>query len=488
MRETLTRKFSIFDESLETDNLQFYSQLFGWIFGNPPTFLTLTRMKECLGLGRTSLSSASGVYRYLPHIWRFILGIFIIFGWIHFCLLRPGVNVVVQIPIYSTPLCAYFFGPSTMKWMESHQVHGDIIKYSKDVLNENGWFFYALPSFVTLFQLFAYFIFARISETYLFYGTQHAHYFPSEAFFVFYYSTFWLYSGLLLGFVVAHCMIWMRIHEKQLKLYRNFLISNANMNCLPNPSLSPHRLSKIPNNPLLDRESSVMMRRTEGLSGLPSINQFGIQASREEVISQELSTSIPFTSVTSDSSSLPTHLTIQFLQPETLMTTHEIFRKSVHQSSQCCSYFTISIFLFATADYFFLLLVLRKETTNLNIWTFIRVILWMILTFLVFASAARVTQSWHQMGVTIAAIRVLNSSLATSSSSSSLTNSAAELESRRSENLRRQWDELVSYFDHVRYSNGYKYQFGAIPITPALLAKCCVAVIYASYLILHGFN
>jgi hypothetical protein len=479
MRETLTRKFSIFDESLETDNLQFYSHLIGWIFGRPPTLLTLSRMKEIFGLGRTSLTSSSGLSRYLPHIWRFFLGMFLIYGWIHFCLLRPGVSRVIQIPIYSMPLCAYFFGPSTMTWMESHKVHGDITKCSKDVLNENGWFFYALPSFVTLFQFIAYFTCAHVYGTFQFYGTQHAKYFRNEAFFVIYYATFWLYGGLLLGYVVAHCMIWMRIHEKQLKLFRNFLISNANMDCLPNSSPALPRLSKSLNDPFLDRESTIMMRRTEVMSTAtaPSaMSQFGNQMSPGEGNSRELSTSIPFTGTGNDL--LPTQIT---LQPEILMTTHEIFRKSVHQSSQCCSYFTISIFLFSTADYFFLLLVLREESSDLHTWTFIRVILWMILTFIVFASAARVTQSWHQMGVTIAAIRVLNTSLTNSSVPSSA-------DSRKSENLRRQWDELVSYFDHVRYSNGYKYQFGAISITPALLAKSCVAVIYASYLIIYGFN
>lgn len=480
MGEVLNRKFSLFDDSYEVDNVQVYSKLLRYIFGIP-NISRLSRIIELLGLGTTSASTKDGIYQYFPIIWRILIGIFLIYGWIHFCLLRPGINLVVQIPIYSIPLCGYFFGPYTLLWMEPTVVSMDIIRCSKEVLLEFGWLFYAVPFFCTIYQFIGFFIFQHISGSFLFYGTQHAQYFQNEVFFIIYYCLFWLFSGILLGFIVAHCMIWMRIHEKQLKLFRNYLISNTS---LPNGS------NKNIFDSYNEREtsfSSTSHRRSEIgtiLSPLPPppppppslppdiTSPFGITTDSND---ERITTSIPFSSDLHYNS----QLTILALQPNLLMSTHEIFRKSVIQSSQYCSLFTISIFLFTTADYFLLLLVLRTQSSILTVWTFIRTILWMILNFLIMTSAARITQSWHQISVTIAAIRVLHTSLNDPSFSS---------DPKRSEIISRQWDELVSYFDHVRYSNGYNYQIGAISITSSLIAKCCVAVIYATYLIIYGFG
>jgi hypothetical protein len=502
MRETATRRFSLFDDSLEVDNIQSYSHLLGYLFGHPK-LSTIAKMVEIFGLGRTSSSlNYHGFYRYLPILWRIFFGSFLIYGWIHFTLLRPGINVVVQIPIYSMPLCAFFFGPSTVIWMEAQKVPTDVMKCSHEVLLEFGWLFIALPFAVTLFQLIGYLIFQHISGSYFFYGSQAASYFPSEAVFVLYYSLFWLFGGALLGFVVAHCMVWMRIHEKQLKLFRNYLISNTKINFSSSsiaPPVDAETVSRTPFDfPSLDHRQTVGMvilspvmsanggdvetggGESRGGGGEELLHTFPSQPSRE-------TTPVPFSPFSSRSTT--SHHTLLSLQPESLMITHEAFRKSVIQSSQCCSYFTIALFLFSTADYFFLLLVLRTQSSLLTVWTFIRVILWMILTLLVFTSAARVTQSWHQISVTIAAIRVLNTSTALYSSEGSGWGEDDTLPRRaRAEVLRRQWDELVNYFDHVRYSNGYNYQFGAIPITPSLIAKGCVGVIYASYLILYGFS
>jgi uncharacterized membrane protein YgcG len=513
MRETLTRRFSLFDDSLEVDSIRTYSHLLGYLFGHPK-LSTIARMGEICGLGQTSFGSSpyQGVYRYLPILWRIFFGSFLLYGWIHFTLLRPGINIVVQIPIYSIPLCAFFFGPSTVTWMKPHQVPSDVTKCSQEVLLEFGWLFTALPCTVTLFQLIGYLLFQHISGSYFFYGSQAASYLPNEAFFILYYTLFWLSGGALLGLVVAHCMIWMRVHEKQLKNFRTSLIENTKMGRVP---LSGHTAASVVEGEVERGEAVRAMSRTPfdlsqdhstmsilspvmihgagaegvgggGVGGDSSRGGGGLRDEHEN----------PFSSSPLSS---PSPLS---LQPESLMITHEAFRKSVIQSSQCLSYFTLSLFLFSTADYFFLLLVLRTQSSLLTVWTFIRVILWMILTLLVFTSAARVTQSWHQISVTIAAIRVLNTSAVLSSEtpffsssrggsgvSGSWAGGGNESSSpHRAEVLRRQWDELVNYFDHVRYSNGYNYHFGAIPITPSLIAKCCVGVVYASYLILYGLG
>ena len=168
-----------------------------------------------------------------------------------------------------------------------------------------------------------------------------------------------------------------------------------------------------------------------------------------------------------------------------LMKSHETFRKSVMQSSNCCSTFTVFLTLFSTANYFFLLLVIRKNPSTLDYWTFVRVVLLLILTLSVLTSAARVTQSWHQMSIAIASIKIMNTSLLLSNSSSI---SPSSQQFHQHELVKRQWDELINYLDHVRHGTGYNYKIAAISITPSLIAKCCIAMIYASYLILYGFG
>lgn len=108
---------------------------------------------------------------------------------------------------------------------------------------------------------------------------------------------------------------------------------------------------------------------------------------------------------------------------------------------------------------------------------------------MVLTSAARVTQSWHQMSIAIASIKIMITSSLISSFPSHTGNirlSGNQLDYY--ELNKRQWDELIIYLDHVRHGTGYNYQLAAISITPSLIAKCCVALIYATYLILYGLG
>lgn len=482
-REKLKHNLNLFDSSFNLNELYNYSSILSYLFSSPSIKL-LHFLIELFGLGRTSLSNNKKYYHYIPLIWRLLLGLFLIYGWIHFCFLRPNINIVVQIPIYSTPIAAYLFGPYTVIWSEKHLVSSDITICGEEVLLESGWIFYVLPLCVTLYQLIAYFIFRHVTNSYHFYGSQAASYFPDESFFIVYYAIFWTISGLLIGFVVSNIIIWMKIHEKQLKVFRSYVVSNSQTN-IQSDLNSPKPLFDVESALHLNNQSIIELRQSEfQMNNNNNINNNNNNGNNHNSMNRMKRINSRIDSNNEFEDQFPF-----LLRPEILMISHEIFRKSVMQSSKCCSLFTIFLTLFSTANYFLLLLVIRQDSKTLNYWTFVRVILWLILALMVLTSAARVTQSWHQMSITISSIKINNTSLLISSISSKIASERPSLSQFDYLELnKRQWDELIIYLDHVRYGTGYNYQIAAISITPSLIAKCCVALIYASYLILYGLG
>jgi hypothetical protein len=470
------------------------------------------RLCHIMGLGVTSQSYGSCAF--VAQFWRLIVILFFLIGWLLFTFLRPGISHVQELPVYSVPLVAVMLGPRCAVWIEKSALYPSCAKIVPLVVAETGWILIAFPLAVNIIQLCVFYMFHAVTGDLKFYGAQSPSFYHAEVLFRIIYFVYWFMAGTVVGFVCALVVMWLKLHEKQIKHFR---VSLQPLPSVPQDDVSSYRYhhSEVSKTdlPIPDKKGDVEDPQGTPLSVAPvsidiemapsecfntssvqSAADMNVPSPRERIVSQytgrtTLHSLDNFMQVQTPSSELsqeyPDRLSMAsantlhgrclstsdgrgfgFNLPSSvdLVSEHEDFRKSIKQSSKCTGSFVIILIALSSCDFFLTLLLIHGDKGNIGAyWVCFRSLWWLLAGMIVLINAARVTQSWHQVSIAITAVKIT-----------------------RSADVDAQWNNLIEYMEAIRNSENFNYRIGAVSITSLLIARISGVLLYGSFLIIFA--